>query len=446
MLTTPDPTEILRQLIAFDTTNPPGNEAACIAYIHDLLSRAGIPTALFAQDAARPNLIARLPGRGEAPPFLMYGHVDCVTFAGQTWTHPPLSGEVHDGFIWGRGTLDMKGGIAMMLAALLRARAAGLQPAGDVLFAALSDEEGGGDVGARFLVEQHPEQFGGVRYAIGEFGGFTMSLAGKTLYPIMIAEKQMCWLRATVKGRGGHGSMPVRGQTMARLAEVLRRLDRRRLPVHITPAAAAMLNGIADGVGGAIGAILRLLLKPALTDLLLNALGSQLRLFDPLLHNTVSPTMLQGSDKINVIPGEASIGLDGRLLPGQTPQQMLAELRSILGDGVVLEVQRSDPGPAEPDMTLFPVLAEVLKAADPAGVPVPLLLSGVTDARFFSRLGIQTYGFTPMQLPPDFRFTEVIHAADERVPVGAVAFGADAIYRLLERLIDTTEAVTGDRH
>ncbi|MCU0521400.1 MAG: M20/M25/M40 family metallo-hydrolase [Anaerolineae bacterium] len=430
----PDAIQILQRLIAFDTTNPPGNEAACVGFIHDLLSQSGIPSTLLAHDSARPNLIARLPGRDEGPPFLMYGHVDCVAFAGQAWTCPPLSGEIRDGFIWGRGALDMKGGVAMMLAAMLRAKAEGLQPPGDVIFAALADEEDGGDAGARFLVREHPDQFRDVRYAIGEFGGFTMALGGKTLYPIMVAEKRMCWLKATFRGRGGHGSMPVRGGAMARLALALLRLDRRRLPVHITPAATVMLNGIGDSVGGAAGLALRLLLKPGLTDFLLNAMGEQLRLFDPLLHNTVSPTGLQASDKINVIPSEISVSLDGRLLPGQTPEQLLVELRAILGNEVEVEIVRSDPGPAEPDMGLFPVLAGVLKAADPAGIPVALLLSGVTDARFFSTLGIQTYGFTPMQLPPDFRFTEVIHAADERIPVDAVAFGADAIYRLLQRL------------
>ena len=179
----PDAATLLQRLIAFDTSNPPGNEAACIDFIRDQLTQGGIASTIVAQDPARPNLIARLAGRGEAPPFLMYGHVDCVTFAGQPWTCPPLSGEVRDGFIWGRGALDMKGGVAMMLAALLRAKADGLQPPGDILFAALADEEAGGDFGAAFLVNHHPELFEGVRYAIGEFGGFTLALGGRTFYP-----------------------------------------------------------------------------------------------------------------------------------------------------------------------------------------------------------------------------------------------------------------------
>ncbi len=166
------PVELLQSLIRFDTTNPPGNEAECIAYIDKLLTDAGFETVTVAKDPGRPNLIARLMGRGEAPPLLLYGHVDVVTTAGQRWTRPPFGGEVADGFVWGRGAIDMKGGLAMYLSAFMRAKAEGLTPAGDVLLAALSDEEAGGDFGARYLVESHAGLFEGVRYAVGEIGGF----------------------------------------------------------------------------------------------------------------------------------------------------------------------------------------------------------------------------------------------------------------------------------
>jgi acetylornithine deacetylase/succinyl-diaminopimelate desuccinylase-like protein len=162
-------------------------------------------------------------------------------------------------------------------------------------------------------------------------------------------------------------------------------------------------------------------------------MGQRGRPFDPLLHNTVSPTILRGSSKINVIPSEVSIELDGRLLPGYSPGDLIAELTAIVGDDLEIEVVRHDPGPAEPDMGLFDLLAEVLRQADPEGISVPLLLSGVTDSRFFSRLGIQTYGFLPMPLPEDFNFTQTVHAADERIPVESVRFGSDAIYNVLER-------------
>lgn len=427
------PVELLQRLIQFDTTNPPGNESKCILFINQLLIDAGVQTKVLAKVPGRPNLIARLPGRGSAPPLLLYGHVDVVTTANQQWQHPPFEGKLADGFLWGRGALDMKGGVAMMLAAFLRAKAESTALPGDVVLAIVCDEEAGGDLGAKFLVEEHAEQFEGIRYAIGEFGGFTLFVGKQRFYPIQVAEKQVCWLKATVRGAGGHGSMPVRGGAMARLAQLLRQLNRHRLPVHVTPVARQMFSTMAATVGGVSGLVLGQLMNPVVTNTALDLLGERGRMFDALLHNSVSPTILHGSDKINVIPGEVSVELDGRLLPGYQPDDMIRELHQILGTDVELEVIRYDPGPAEVDMGLFDELAGILRGADPGGVPVPLLLSGVTDGRFFSRLGIQTYGFLPMRLPEGFNFAQTIHAADERIPVDAVDFGTNAIFSALKR-------------
>jgi acetylornithine deacetylase/succinyl-diaminopimelate desuccinylase-like protein len=427
------PAELLQRLIQFDTTNPPGNESECIAFINGLLNEAGIETKILAKTPERPNLIARLPGRGDALPLLLYGHVDVVTTQGQEWHQPPFEGKLVDGFVWGRGALDMKGGVAMMLAAFLRAKIENVELPGDLVLVVVSDEEAGGDFGAKFLVENHPNLFDGIRYAIGEFGGFTMQIGNKRFYPIMVAEKQICWMKATVHGPGGHGSLPVTGGAMAGLSELLTNIDQHRLPVHVTPVARLMFETMASSLGGLNGLVLRQLLNPALTDSVLNLLGERGRIFDPLLHNTVSPTILHGSEKINVIPSAVSVEFDGRLLPGFQPDDLIDELRQILGDNVKLEVVRHDPGPAEPNMGLFNTLADILLDADPDGIPVPLLLSGVTDGRFFSQLGIQTYGFLPMQLPKDFNFTQTIHAADERIPADAVDFGTNAIYKVLQR-------------
>ncbi len=427
------PAELLQHLIRFDTTNPPGDEGECIAFIQRLLEAAGIETKLYTQVPNRPNLVARLPGRGAAPPLLLQGHVDVVTAENQIWQYPPFTGEIVDDTVWGRGALDMKGGVAMMLAALIRAKVEELVPPGDVILAAVVDEEALGGHGARYLVEQHAELFEGVRYAIGEFGGFTLHIGTQKFYPIMIAEKQACWMRATVRGPGGHGSMPVRGGAMARLGRLLQDLDRQRLPVHVTPPARMMFDTIASALNGPTGLILKQLTRPGLADRVLGLLGERGRLFDPLLHNTVSPTILHGSDKINVIPNQVSVELDGRLLPGFRPDQMIAELQAIAGEDIEFEVLHYQPGPAEPDMGLFETLGDILRQADPDGVPAPLLLSGTTDGRIFSQLGIQTYGFLPMQLPPDFNFSGTIHGADERIPMVALDFGAEAIYQLLQR-------------
>ena len=426
------PAELLQRLLRFDTSNPPGNERECIEWIRGLLEAIGCEVRIVASEPERPSLIARLRGRGASPPLLLQGHVDVVAARGE-WEHAPFAGELADGYVWGRGALDMKGGVAMMLAAFMRAKARGAEPPGDVILCLLADEEGGSALGAEFLVREHAELFDGVRYSIGEFGGFTLDVAGRRFYPIMVAEKQVCWTRATLRGPAGHGSMPIRGGAMGKLGRLLNALDRRRLPVHVTPVVRSMVEAIAADVPPTLSVPLQGLLVPALTDRLLDLFGERGTLFDPLLHNTASVTVVAGGEKINVIPDVVSLELDGRLLPGSTPEQLFAELRALAGVELELEVVRHDPVAAEPDLALFDTLAGVLGELDPTGKPIPMLLPGVTDGRFFSRLGIQTYGFLPMQLPAELPFMRLIHAENERLPVDAVEFGTEAIERVLDR-------------
>lgn len=428
-----NPVTILQKLIQFNTTNPPGNERECILYIRDLLAEEGIESQLFAMSPERPNLIARLPGEGKSAPLLLYGHVDVVTTENQTWSQPPFAGNLVDGFVWGRGALDMKGGVAMLLAAFIALKRQGIQPPGDVILAVVTDEEAGGDFGARFLVEKHPELFTGVRSALGEFGGFNLPISGKRFYPIQIAEKQICVLRATVHGEGGHGSLPVRFGAMYKMGKLLSILSSQRLPVHITPPARQMIEAIASNLGGVSGKVLGQLLNPLFTDRILDLLGERGRIFGPLLRHSVSPTILHASSKINVIPGEVSVDLDGRMLPGYKPDDFVHEVQQICPSGVILEMLDFSPGPENHDLDLFGPLSDILRQLDPTGIPIPLLLSGVTDARFFARLGIQTYGFLPLQLPDNFNFSSVIHAADERVPAAALDFGARGVFEVLRR-------------
>jgi acetylornithine deacetylase/succinyl-diaminopimelate desuccinylase-like protein len=428
------PVELLQMLLRFDTTNPPGNERDCIEWIRGLLEDLGCEVRILARDPDRPNLIARIAGRGTSAPLLLQGHVDVVAARGE-WQREPFAGDLHEGYVWGRGALDMKGGVAMMLAAFMRIKAGGEPPPGDVILCVLADEEAGSDLGASFLVEEHPELFAGVRFAIGEFGGFTMQVGGTRFYPIMVAEKQVCWTRATIRGRAGHGSMPIRGGAMGKLGRLLAALDKRRLPVHVTPVVRSMVEAIAAEIPAPLALPLRGLLSPRLTDRLLDVMGERTRTFDPLLHNTASATILAGGEKINVIPDEISLELDCRLLPGFSPQDIYAELRAISGVEVDFELVRHDPAGGEPDMAMFDTLAGALHELDPAGKAVPLLLPGVTDGRFFSRLGIQTYGFLPMQLPEDMPFMELIHAENERLPAASMEFGTRAIASVLERFI-----------
>jgi len=424
---------ILQELIRFDTTNPPGNERPCIEYLEGLLRDEGIDTSILAKDPQRPNLIARLPGTGKGPGLLLFGHVDVVTTAHQQWSVPPFEGRIQDGYIWGRGALDMKAGVAMMTAALIKARASDLQLPGDILFAAVSDEEAGGRMGARYLVDEHPSLFEGVRYAIGEFGGFPLYVDGKPLYLIQVGEKQPCWMEATIRGPGGHGARPMRDGAMARLGRVLSKLNRCRLPIHITPVTERMVHAMADALPRHKRAVFRRLLNPRLTDRILKLMGETGRNLEPLFRNTVNATIVRGGEKPNVIPSEIVLGLDGRLLPGFKPEDLFAELGAVLGENLDYEVLLFDQGTTETDFGLFPLLADTLGRAHPGSHQAPYLLPGSSDARFFDALGIQTYGFIPMNLPPSFNFFETIHAANERIPIEAVRFGADAMFQAITR-------------
>jgi acetylornithine deacetylase/succinyl-diaminopimelate desuccinylase-like protein len=428
-----DVVELLRNLVRFDTTNPPGNEGACVGYVRRLVEEAGVETRVVAADDARPNLIARVAGAGEAPPLLLYGHVDVVTTEGQQWARPPFGGDLVDGVVWGRGTIDMKGGVAMLVDAFLRAARGDLKPRGDLILCVLSDEEAGGEMGAKFLVEEHPELFEGVRHALGEFGAARVTLAGRSFYPIQVAEKQICWLRGRVRGPGGHGAIGVKGSAMGRLGRILSRLDRGRLPVHVTPVTRAWIEAMAGVLPRPQALFLRSLLEPRLADVALRAPSERLRPLDRALRNTVSATIVRGGAKINVIPAEVELELDGRTLPGFGPADLIAEVRALAGPDLELEVLHHDVTPADADLSALPLLSDVLRELDPGGAPVPMLQIGVTDGRYFARIGIQTYGYLPLNLPDGFEFTPLVHAADERVPAESIRFGAEAIGRVIER-------------
>jgi acetylornithine deacetylase/succinyl-diaminopimelate desuccinylase-like protein len=224
-----------------------------------------------------------------------------------------------------------------------------------------------------------------------------------------------------------------RDGTMARLAQMLRDLDRKPLPIHVTPIVRDMIEAIAAELPRPKRDLMLTLLRPGVAGRVLPRLGPKLRPIETLLRNTVNATIVRGGEKVNVIPAEIELELDGRLLPGFTPDQLIAELHGIIGDDIEVELVRYDPGPAEPDLGLFEMLSGVLRELDPEGIPMPLLQGGVTDGRFFSQLGIQTYGFMPMRLPEEFPVLEVVHAADERVPAAAIEFGTEAVSRALQR-------------
>jgi acetylornithine deacetylase/succinyl-diaminopimelate desuccinylase-like protein len=432
-----DPAPLLQRLIRFPTVNPPGDEGPCVSYVADLLRDAGIEVRLLAAEPGRPNLIARVPGRGVAPALLLHAHADVVPVDGQEWTVPPFEGRLADGHIWGRGAIDMKGGLAMMLAVLLRMRVEDSLPAGDVLLAVSPDEECGSEVGVRFLVDRHAGLFDKVAYAVGEDGGAVFGGARRRLHPIVVAEKRACWLRVTLRGRDGHASRQGwSGTAMAALGRMLGALDEGRLPAHATPGfdrmAAELAAVLPEPLAGHIQALRTDPDARVPYDLLPEPDAVYL---DSVLRNTVNATVVRAGDKINMIPAQITVDLDGRILPGElTTADYLAELRGLIGDEPRIEVLLEGRRMPDPVFGAFyDSLVEVLREADPDGVSIPMITPASTDARLFAGLGIACYGWLPLLLPPGSRYQDTMHAADERVPVEALRFGADCVHRLLLR-------------
>lgn len=423
-------TRLLQRLIQFDTTNPPGQEMACIQYIQELLEKEGFEIELISKTPNRPTLITRLKGKG-GEPMLLYGHVDVVTTQNQDWSYPPFSGEIAEGCIWGRGALDMKGGVAMMITALINLKRANFKPAGDLVLVVLSDEEAGGAFGAEFLVNHHADLLKGIRFAIGEFGGFPIFIGGKKFYAIQVAEKQVCWLKGTIEGEGGHASFPMKGGAYAKLGNVLQQLDENRLPFHLLPSVKKMFDIMAKHLDSPYKEMIENITNHEKIDHILQQMGPMGRMFDAIMHNTVNVTVVNGGKKTNVIPSSIHLEMDGRVLPGFSSKDIIQEIQTVTGDDLALEVLQYSQNDHQPDLSLFDFFAGVLNKLDPEGIPIPLLLSASTDARHFAKIGIQTYGFIPMDLSEDFNLLKYIHAGNERIPISSYHFGIRAIQTAL---------------
>ena len=419
---------LLQGLLRIDTTNPPGNERAAAEYIAEFLRAEGFEPQLLTSEPERTSVIARLAGSGERGPLLLQGHTDVVPADPSEWSRPPFSGEIADGCVWGRGALDMKGTVVMQLLALALAKRLGLRPRGDIIFCAVPDEEAGGFKGAAWLVDNHPDLVR-AEVALGEVGGFTLHLGGQQFYPIQVTEKVGCQVKLRVTGPSGHGSQPIRDGAMAKTARVLAAITRQRLPLHVTPVAEEFVRTLATADPTLLG-----LLDPAHGDGVLAEMGDGGRMYEAILHNTASPTVVQGGSKTNVIPGTVEITLDGRLLPRQTAEEFLAELRKVIGDDAEIESVRHTPSLTEaPASGYYHELEAVLAELEPQARPVPTILTGVTDARHFARLGTVCYGFAPVRLGPETAFWTLFHSADERIPIDGLRFGVQALFRVVER-------------
>lgn len=412
-----------------------GNERPCAELLADRMRSAGLEPVLVEKEPGRTNVVTRLRGTGEKPPLLLNAHLDVVAADASRWRHPPFGGEIHDGYVWGRGAIDMKHMAAMSacVMSLLARGAAGGTLARDVIFAGVADEEAGCDRGALHLVEEHPDMVR-AEYMLGEIGAFSLHLFGKTFYPIQVAEKGLCWVRASYEGSPGHGSMPDPEGAVVKLARAVARLGRRRMPMHPTAVVDRFIHGLARELPRPQGDILKRLTTPQVAGLILDYLvrdPGQRRSFGAMLSNTASPTVLAAGSKVNVIPSRATVDIDGRTLPGQTESAFLAELRDALGGDPELEVLRRMPAVEAPsDTPLFDHLVRTLARHDPTGHALPYLIPGFTDAKAYARLGTHCYGFSPVRFDPtaDLAFAKMYHGDDERVPVEGLKWGLRVLF------------------
>ncbi|HEV8559893.1 MAG TPA: M20/M25/M40 family metallo-hydrolase [Actinophytocola sp.] len=419
------------ELIRIDTTNTGElettvGERVAAEYVAGKLGEVGYDVTYVESGAPnRGNVIVRLagadPSRGA---LLVHGHLDVVPADPAEWSVHPFSGAVQDGYVWGRGAVDMKDMVAMMIATARRFRRDNIVPPRDIVFAFVADEEAGGAYGAQWLVENRRDLFEGVTEAIGEVGGFSVTLAEDVrAYCIEIAEKGIAWMRLRVRGRAGHGSMIHDDNPVTKLAEAVARLGRHRFPQVLTESVREFLNEVSnltgltfseDDLEGAVG-----------------KLGPLSRAVGATLRDTANPTMLNAGYKVNVIPSVAEATVDCRILPGRQAA-FERELDEILGPDVEREwITHLPPVETTFDGALADAMGAAILAEDPGARVLPYMLSGGTDAKAFSTLGIRCFGFSPLRLPPDLDFTALFHGVDERVPVDAIKFGTRVLDRFL---------------
>lgn len=425
----------LKDLLRIDTTNPPGNERLAADYIARIFDREGIRYEIHESEPTRASIVARLEGSGARGPLLLNGHLDVVPADPSHWTHPPFEAVEADGCIWGRGAIDMKNMVTMGVMTLVLLKRAGVELDRDVIFAGVADEEAGSLKGSDWLVEKHAELVR-AEYVLNEVGGHTLWMGDTRFYPIQVAEKGICWFEITAKGQPGHGSMPHPHNAVVKLARAIERLGTTRLPQHEVPVVAAFLRTLASGAPFPQKHALPLLLQPRLADYLLEVLGKvnpeQALGINAMLRNTCSPTMLSGGKKVNVIPSSASVQVDGRVLPGQTIEQFLAEVRRVVGDEVELNVMVQHEGVTFSSNTpLFDAIERTLAEHDPGGRPVPYMIPGFSDSFAYAKLGATCYGFSPVRLGPDINFTRMYHGHDERIPREGFAWGLRVLHDLV---------------
>ena len=432
-----DVVEVVSRLIRFDTTNTGESEttqgeAECAQWVAERLAEVGYqPEYVESGAPGRGNVFVRLAGADSSRgALLVHGHLDVVPAQAAEWSVHPFSGAIENGYVWGRGAVDMKDMVGMMIVVARQLKRAGIVPPRDLVFAFVADEEHGGSYGSHWLVDNRPDLFEGITEAIGEVGGFSLTVprpdgSQRRLYLIETAEKGIQWMRLTARGRAGHGSMVNDQNAVTALAEAVARLGRHQFPLVVTETVVEFLGAISEETGITFDTE-----SPDLEGTI-EKLGPMAKMLKAIVHDTANPTMLKAGYKANVIPATAEAVVDCRVLPGRQAA-FEAEVDELLGPDVTREWIKDLPSyETSFDGDLVDAMNAAVLAVDPDGRTVPYMLSGGTDAKAFARLGIRCFGFSPLRLPPELDFAALFHGVDERVPIDALRFGTEVLAHFL---------------
>lgn len=421
---------ICQELIQFPSVNHgggKGDERAVAEYVANYLRQCGLNPITYQSAPTRVNVLARIKGRNPGRPGLvLHGHLDTVPADAKDWQRDPWSGEIIDGEIWGRGAVDMKDMDAMILAIVSDWQKRNYVPERDIVLAFFADEEAGGTFGVNWIVKNHPEAFEGCTEAISEVGGFSATLSnGKRLYLVETSEKGMYWMELLAEGTAGHGSMVNNANSVTAIADAVARIGNHKWPVRITETLRTFLGTVAKTLGKEF--------DESNPGPIVAELGSMARMIGATTQNTANPTMLSAGYKENVIPQHARAVIDGRFLPGYE-EEFISTIQELAGPNVkvtpiIHDVALEFPFTGE----LVDAMSKAIKECDPEGIPVPYVMSGGTDNKGLSKLGIRGYGFSPLKLPPELDFMALFHGINERVPVASIHFGVEALDRFLQR-------------
>ena len=419
---------IARDLIRFDTSNfgdgKSNGEVEAAEYLSAKLTALGLDSRMYESAPGRVSVVARVEGADSSKPALVvHGHTDVVPAMPEDWSVDPFGGVIKEGMLWGRGAVDMKNMDAMIVTALQDILGAGKQPGRDLVIAFFADEEAGGDYGAQYMVDNHPELFDGATEAISEVGGYSVDLAGQRAYLIQTGEKSIVWIKLIARGAAAHGSRYIQDNAVTKLAEAVTKIGKHEWPITLTNTTTELLGEVARILGKDFTKIA--------PDELAIATGTAAGFIRATLRTTSNPTLLNAGYKHNVIPEKAEALIDVRTLPGEE-DSVLATLTEIVGPDIEIVIMHRDVGLETTfDGPLIETITSTLLAHDPGAEVLPYLLSGGTDNKSLSRLGITGYGFAPLQLPADINFAAMFHGVDERVPLDALVFGRRVLTDLL---------------